>query len=190
MQQMSDNIQNLPEFSVRHYQNADLDGLRAIYGDDEFARPHLLQKYPRMREYLADEVLYYFTRYEPESLFVAEAQGEIIGALLGAINTPHQAQIYRRSTRPYLALRCLAGAYGWPAWALPVIRTEFAGWNLITPKVNRKLYPAHLHIGVLPAWRRHGVGTALMDSYAGYLRQKNVAGYHLYCSSFGVGLLS
>ena len=35
-----------------------------------------------MNEYLADEVSYYYSQYEPESLFVAEVIGEIDGALL------------------------------------------------------------------------------------------------------------
>jgi len=45
-------------FTVRSYTPADRPGVRAIYGDDEFARPALLRRYPRMADYLADELSY------------------------------------------------------------------------------------------------------------------------------------
>ncbi len=69
-----------PSFIIRPYQPHDRPGVRGIYGDDEFARPHLLLKYPRMRAYLADSMSYY-TDYEPESICVAEVGGEVVGAL-------------------------------------------------------------------------------------------------------------
>jgi ribosomal protein S18 acetylase RimI-like enzyme len=172
------------EFTLRYYQYNDLQGVRAIYGDDEFARPRLLHKYPRMKEYLADEASYYYTQYEPESLFVAEVNGKVVGALLGGVNTHRHEQYYKGRIKSYLAMRCLTGAYGWPLWLPAVIRTELAGRKIDAPQVDHKQYPAHLHIGILPAWRRHGIGTALMSCYSKHLRKKEVAGYHLYASSF------
>ena len=59
-----------------------------------------------------------------------------------------------------------------------------AGRNLQTPPVDRRQYPGHLHIGILPAWWRKGLGTALMSAYADYLSTKAIPGYHLYASSF------
>jgi len=171
-------------FVIRSYRRTDLPAVRAMYGDDEFARPALLRKYPRMGEYLADEVTYYYTHFEPESLFVAEVQGMVVGALLGAVETSRHAQIYVRRVQPYLFKRCLSGAYGWPAWFQAIWRTELAGRGLQIPQVDQRQYPAHLHIGLLPAWRRKGIGTALMTAYADYLRAQAVPGYHLYAASF------
>jgi len=56
----------------------DRPSVRKIYGFDEFARPRLLQRYPRYGTYLADEMSYY-PDYEPESLFVAEVEGQVVG---------------------------------------------------------------------------------------------------------------
>lgn len=170
--------------TLRPYQPTDLPGVRAIYGDDEFARPRLLRQYPRMRAYLADESSYYYTHYEPESLFVAQADGQIAGALLGAVDTRRHERYYSRRIRPYLALRCLVGAYGWPGWLGAVLRTEWADRQTVAPAFDRRQYPAHLHIGVLPAFRRQGIGAALMARYAAYLQEKGVPGYHLYASSY------
>lgn len=172
------------QFIIRNYRDADLQSVRNIFGEDEFARPRLLKKHPRMKEYLADEVSHYYTHYEPESVFVAEADGTIIGALLGAKNTLQYTKTYRLHIKPYLVRRCLSGVYGWPVWWLANLRTDFAGRNLKVPQVDYEQYPAHLHIGVLPSSRRKGVGTELMQRYAHYLQQYNVPGYHLYVSSF------
>jgi ribosomal protein S18 acetylase RimI-like enzyme len=154
-----------------------------IYGTDEFARPRLLQKYPRYSEYLADEMSYY-PDYEPKSLFVAEKNGQVVGALLGAVDTERFELVYRRRIRPLLVRRGLAGVYGWPGWLPAVCHTEWASREVRAPKVDRNKYPAHLHIGILPEFRRQGLGTALVSRYAEYLRLRGIAGYHLYASSF------
>jgi GNAT superfamily N-acetyltransferase len=168
---------------VRAYTLADRPAVRRNYGTDEFARPRLLSKYPLYSEYLADEMSYY-PDYEPESLFVAEVDGQVVGALLGAVDTSRFEQIYRERIRPRLLQRMLGGAYGWPGWLPAVLRTEWAGRHIQAPEVDLKRYPAHLHIGILPEWRRQGLGSALMVRYETYLRQRGVSGYHLYASSF------
>jgi GNAT superfamily N-acetyltransferase len=168
---------------VRTYTPADRPAVRRIYGTDEFARPHLQQKYPLYGEYLADEMSYY-PDYEPESLFVAEVDGQVVGAVLGAVDSERFERVYRQRTRPLVVRRGLSGAYGWPGWLPAVLRTEWAGRQIQAPEVDLKRYPAHLHIGILPEWRRQGLGGALMAHYETCLRQRGVFGYHLYASSF------
>ena len=173
----------MPQRLIRSYAISDRPAVRYIYGMDEFARPRLLHKYPRYAEYLADEMSYY-PDYEPESLFVAEVEGQVVGALLGAVNTARFELYYHRYVRPLLRKRTLSGTYGWPGWLPAVLRTAWAEREVKAPSIDRQQYPAHLHIGLLPAWRRQGLGTDLMAHYAAYLRQRGVPGYHLYASSF------
>jgi GNAT superfamily N-acetyltransferase len=168
---------------IRSYTPADRPAVRRIYGYDEFARPRLQQKHPRYSECLADEMSYY-PDYEPESLFVAEVNGQVVGALLGAVDTARFEQVYQRRIRRLLLYRILSGVYGWPGWLPAILRTEWAERGIKACKVDRNQYPAHLHIGLLPAWRRQGLGTQLMHCYAAYLRGLGVPGYHLYASSF------
>jgi GNAT superfamily N-acetyltransferase len=64
--------------------------------------------------------------------------------------------------------------------------TEIAN-RLQPPKripLDLSKYPAHLHIGVLPDWRRQRIGTALMSHFSQYLRRLGVSGYHLYASDY------
>jgi len=126
----------------------------------------------------------YYPDYEPESLFVADVDGEVVGALLGAVNTQRFEQIYRHRIRRLLFWRGLTGAYGRPGWLPAIWRTEWAEREVKAPEVDRNIYPAHLHISILPAFRRQGLGKALMEKYETYLRSRSVSGYHLYASSY------
>ena len=133
--------------------------------------------------YLADSMSGYYD-CEPESTLVAEAEGRVVAALLGTVDSRCYDVYERRHVRPLLFRRTLLGHYGWPAWLWPNLRTDLANRRMAPPPVDPQHYPAELHIGVLPAWRRLGIGTALMARFAAYLRERGVPGYHLYASSF------
>lgn len=168
---------------IRPYKPADRAAVRVLYGSDEFARPQLLAKYPQMRHYLADSMAHYYD-IEPESTFVATWQGEVIGSLLGTVDTQRNTERYRQQMLPLLRWRSFTGGYGWPGWLWSIWRTEWASKQVATPEIDLTDYPAHLHIGVQPQWRRQGIGTQLMTYFATYLHEHNIAGYHLYASSF------
>jgi GNAT superfamily N-acetyltransferase len=170
-------------FLVRPFTPPDREGVRRIYGDDEFARPELQRRYPRMSAYLADSMSHYFD-LEPESILVAEGDGQVAGALLGSVDMQRTEENHRRYTKPLLLKRTLSDVYGWPAWLWADWLTDLAGWKIDRPPIDLGKYPAHLHIGILPEWRRKGIGSALMDGYEDYLRSRGVPGYHLYASSF------
>ncbi len=170
-------------FTIRSYQNRDRVIVRQIYGTDEFARPQLMQKYPRMNLFLADSMSHYYD-HEPQSTFVAEVMGQVVGALLGTLNTEKCEKVFRQHIRPLLVKRTLLGRYGWPGFLLSILKTHLASPRIDAPRVDLGQYPAHLHIGILPDWRRQGIGTALMSEFERYLEQQNVPGYHLFASSF------
>jgi SAM-dependent methyltransferase len=76
-------------FSIRPYRATDRPGVRQIYGQDEFARPRLMGKYPRLSQYLADEASCYFTDYEPESLLVAKFPPASVDAVVSFYTLEH-----------------------------------------------------------------------------------------------------
>ena len=171
------------EFIVRPYRVSDREAVRQLAGEDEHARPDLAKRYPGFREYLADGLSHYYD-LEPESMLVAEANGVVIGNLLGAVDTKIAEQRQVTHVRRLRRKRLLMGAYGIPIWLIKVIKSERAPGITKAPYVDPARYPAHLHIGVTRQWRRKGVGSALMKAYEAYLRGRGVVGYHLYASSF------
>jgi len=157
--------------------------VRQLAGEDEHARPALAEKYRGYKEYLADGLSHYYD-VEPESMLVAEANGLVIGNLLGGVDTRVTAEREKTHLRRLRRKRLLLGAYGIPIWLIGVIRTDRTPPITEPPYLDLAKYPAHLHIGVTRAWRRRGVGSALMEAYETHLRSQGVAGYHLYASSF------
>jgi GNAT superfamily N-acetyltransferase len=174
---------NGPSLTIRAYEVQYRADVRTIYGNDEFARPRLMQKHPRMCHYLADSLSHYFDP-QPQSTFLAEVDDQVVGALLGTLDTEKCESIFRNRIRLLLIKRTLLGSYGWPGFLISILETHLASFHANRPHVNFDHCPAHLHIGLLPNWRRKGIGSALMSAFETYLQHQNVPGYHLYASSF------
>ena len=171
------------DFIIRPYRQSDRTAVRRFAAADEHERPRLLEKHPRLGDYRADGSAHYYD-LEPESCFIAEADGEFVGSLLGAVDAAVAEQREETYTRSLRRRRLLLGRYGIPTWFIPIIRTERAPRISEPPHVDPEKYPAELHIGVKRGWRRKGVGTALMKAFEAHLGNRGVPGYHLYASSY------
>ena len=136
---------------------------------------------------LADFLTCYYTDYEPESCFVAEAGGKVIGYVIGAKNVIRMGQLSRTRIVPKLIGRYLVkGAFlkaphalflaqVWRSW----LRGEFRA-----PDFSKE-YPATLHINLERDWRSRHLGNNLIHRYLDYLRQNNVSGVH--CGTMSEG---
>ena len=168
---------------IRNYRASDRENVKRFAAADEHERSEYLKKHPRLGDFRADGLAHYYD-LEPESFFVAECHGEFAGNLLGAVDSLVSEQREETYTRRLRRRRLLSGAYGFPTWLVPIIRTDRARLVTAPPDVDLRRYPAHLHIGVKREWRRKGVGTSLMNAFEDYLRTRNVPGYHIYASSY------
>lgn len=139
---------------------------------------------------VADFLTYYYIHFEPESCFVAEAEveaedgaaskGEVIGYLLGAVDTKRSNRIMTGKVYPRILWRIISGRYRLGrrelAYGLRWLRSVLGG-EIPKPDLNK--YPAHLHINILKGYRRRGIGTDLMVRFLEYLRERGVRGVHL-----------
>lgn len=97
---------------------------------------------------------------EPELAFVLEDQGRVVGYVVGTADTGRFAAAYRQHWIPRLADRYP------PTDTTPVTPSEhmiFLHHNperMVAPELAA--YPAHLHIDLLPAYQRRGLGRQLM----------------------------
>ncbi len=126
----------------------------------------------------------YYTDTEPQSTFVAEADGRVVGYLLGCLDTEHYNRIFARRVIPAVLGKILLGRYLIRRKTLRYFRSQLGQLIRREFKIpSLKLYPAHLHINIEEGYRRAGLGHLLMESYFAYLRENGVIGLHLGTSS-------
>ena len=120
----------------------------------------------------------YYTDREPESAFVAEHDGGVVGYLLGCVTSGP-------ASRPSAALaRHTIGRllFFRPGTARFLWRSRMghgAGSPLPTGELLDPRWPSHLHTNLLPEARGHGVGPRLMDAWLTRLRAVGSPGCHL-----------
>ncbi|MBT9132339.1 MAG: hypothetical protein DDT31_01115 [Syntrophomonadaceae bacterium] len=164
---------------IRSFESEDRDAVRRIFADTAyFGDP--LEIYFDDREMLCDYYTTYYTDYEPQSCFVAEADNEIIGYLMGCLNTERHQRVLRLKIVPTVLRNLFAGKYkmGRKTWRflLRCLRSALRGEFL---HVDEKCYPAHLHINIDAWFRGMKVGRSLMNSYLTWLRENSVPGVHV-----------
>jgi hypothetical protein len=166
---------------VRRYEERDRKAIRKICSDTALEKPH-----PQFHEDREMAPLYftdYYLDYEPESCFVAEAAGEIVGYLVGCKDT----RAFYRSFRNRYLPRILARV-GWKLLTLQYRKKatySVLWWTLIerfqrTEKLLIPLdeYPAHTHLNIVPAYRGCGLSNRLSKVFRQHLREKGINGLH------------
>ncbi|MER3484574.1 MAG: GNAT family N-acetyltransferase [Meiothermus sp.] len=108
--------------------------------------------------------------------FIAENEGqEPLGYILGTCDL-RRYQSWIVTHLPHLLLRAAGGQYSGLGRSLPyLLRMTRYPSHLASPEV----YPAQLHINLLPQSRGLGLGNRLMETYLDCLAGKNVAGVQL-----------
>ncbi len=88
----------MADFVIRPYQGKDREAIRKIAFDTAFMGEPA-EVFFTDQEVLADILTDYFTDHEPESLFVAESGGAIVGYLLGAKDSARVSRIFIKIIR-------------------------------------------------------------------------------------------
>lgn len=167
-------------YIIRQYRKRDRQYIRDIAWDTAFIGEPASAFFSD-KEILADFLTRYFTDYEPESCFVAEANGRVIGYLIGTKDTALLNRIFQFKIIPRLLIKGIINRvflkkknlifFSW--CLLSLLKGEFR-----TPSFY-KSYPATLHINLKPGFRRMRIGSRLITVYLSYLAKKGIAGVSL-----------
>jgi len=133
------------------------------------------------REIICDALNLYFTDYEPESCFVAEANSTVVGYLIGAKSKITAENFFKDRVILYLFWKALRSGVFLKRKNIAFIFSclqAFLTGGLATPDFTKE-YPATLHINISEKYRGKNIGTALISAYLGYLKQSLVPGVHL-----------
>ncbi|MDP2704801.1 MAG: GNAT family N-acetyltransferase [Patescibacteria group bacterium] len=172
---------------VRKYKKEDRPSVRRIVCDTA-AIGEPAELFFEDRGVLADFLSRYFTDYEPQSCFVAEHKGEVIGYLLGAKDTAAMKTALLLRIFPRLFMQALVrgtffkkknSSFIW----LSLLVSLKGGYSA----PNLSDYPAVLHINIDKNFRGGDAGTKLMAAYLDYLSKEKVQGVHLRTMSAKAG---
>ena len=129
----------------------------------------------------ADFLTLYFTDYEPESCFVAERRGHLVGYLIGAKDSGILAKTFIKNIAPRLFIKAICSATFLKKKNLRFIFSCFLSFlkkEFKEPDFSQE-YPAVLHINLTEGARGSGIGSRLINVFLEYLRQGKINGVHL-----------
>lgn len=133
------------------------------------------------REIISDALTLYFTDYEPESCFVAVANGVVVGFILGAKSKIVSEKILKHKIGPDLLWKSIKSG----TWLKKknIIFVVSCLWEVIKggfgePSFDQE-YPATLHINIQEGFRDLNLGAKLMHAYLDYLKAEKISGVHL-----------
>ena len=142
---------------IRPYAGRDREAVRSICMTTAQPQPRSESK----RFYLFQTACDYYLDCEPENCFVAEETDEngekrIVGYLLCAADCEDYARRFKEKYMPKLKQYGKLNAY-------------FARTDVMLFGQFAAFFPAHIRISVLPAWRRQGIGRALVEAIQPHL---------------------
>lgn len=129
---------------------------------------------------VADAILLYHIKVEPDSFLVAGAETRVSGYIAGCVDTRRFDRLYRRRVLPSLVLRIATQGH----WAHRICRRllydSMAYGRVLHAQRQRFLeaYPAHLHINVAQSARGAGMGSSLLAAFTAHLATHGVCGVH------------
>ena len=128
----------------------------------------------------------YYLRYEPESCFVAERAGRVVGYIMGCKDTRRYQRMVLLRYGPQLVVRVLARLLTGRYRRIATYRTLWwalsRGWREV-PEADLKHFPAHAHLGVDATLQRDGFliylcMVRLGDALIRHLCEREIRGLH------------
>lgn len=176
------------DYSVRSYMPGDRDAVRYICSETGFMGD-AQEVFFEGRDVFADMWSSYWIDYEPESTFVAELDGRVVGYMLGCTDTDRYERVFAKEIGPKLLRKALRqGVFIRRknlVYIAKVIRSHRRGEFRAPMSKIKAEYPAHLHNNIADPWLRgRGMGKAMMNAYLDYLRDRGVKGVHLGTTSY------
>ena len=176
--------QQAPSVGIRKFTAADRAAVRRICYDTGLMGESI-DPYFGCFDLFADYWMNYYTDYEPESAFVAEADGQVVGYLVGCKATSVQQEILKTKILPRIRRKLFSFGYKidrrFLKFMFRYMRSLYRREFVEEPV---KDYPAHLHMNLMKEYRSLGIGSLLMRAYLGYLRSNNIDGLHLGTTSY------
>jgi len=173
----------MPDFLVRPYQSTDREAVFRIAADTAFfGEP--VEAFLDDRRLFCDFFYAFYTDLEPDHGWVACADQEVVGFLMGCTDTRSRPRRWIQSILPVVTRQLAGGGYrlGWRTIRY-VTRLMLGGLRGERLVLDVKAYPAHLHVNLSSDWRGQGLGGKLLAAFIEQLRALEMPGVHLSTTS-------
>jgi len=165
---------------VRSYQSEDEGDVRKICGDTAFFGQKI-ELLINDRKLVVDALILYYINFEPESLFIIEHEGEVVGYLSGCVDTKRYDRTFSRHILPILIKQFFTHGH----WYSPLSWQLFIAYRKTAQErqriINRllEMYPAHCHMNLSRDFQHKGFGSQLFSHFLRYLVQHDIKGIHV-----------
>lgn len=168
-----------PSLQIRPYEPRDRADVRQICADTADAGLAIERFFPD-REVFADLLTNYYTEFEPESVFVADNGGEVVGYVTGCVDTKRFLRMMTWRIVPNVLVKALFRGTLWHPQTVRLFRTNVGMWLKNRYRKGPKLdgYPAHLHVNVREGFRGQRIGPRLVESFCERTRAAGIRGVH------------
>ena len=172
---------------IRPYEPRDRSALRQICCDTADAGQPSENFFPD-REVLADLVTKYYTECEPQSTFVADDDGHVVGYITGCLSTNRFLRAMMWRIVPATFVKALFRGVLWHPQTVRLVRTNFGLWlkGDYRRKETIRGYPAHLHVNVRERFRGQKLGQRLVETFCDRARAAKANGVHASVSAENV----
>lgn len=164
---------------IRAYRPDDRDAVRTI-ACETADRGEPVERFFHDRRVFADLLTRYYTDYEPHSLWVAEADGRVVGYLTGCLDTQRYWRLMCRDIIPRALWQAVCrGILGSPqTWRVVLAGIQTFAADGGRRAVSAATHPGHLHLNLVRAVRGQRVGQQLLEQFLAQARAAGVPGVH------------
>ena len=164
---------------IRPYEPRDRAGLRQICCDTADAGQPVERFFPD-REVFGDLLTNYYTEHEPQSTFVADDGGEVVGYVTGCLNTKRFLSTMKWRIVPMVLVKALLRGTLWHPQTVRLLRANLGLWLKSGHRTGPALddYLAHLHVNVRQGFRGQRLGQRLVETFCKRVRGAGVRGVH------------
>ena len=168
-----------PGVQIRLYRPSDRHGLRQICCDTADAGQPVERFFPD-RVVFGDLLTTYYTEFEPQSTFIADNDGEVVGYTTGCLDTKRFLSVMKWRIVPVVLVKALLRGTLWHPQTVHLLRTNLGLWlkggHRTRPTLND--YPAHLHVNLRQGFRGQRLGPRLVEKFCERARDGGALGVH------------
>jgi len=162
---------------IRPYEPRDRESVRSICCDTADGGEPVENFFPD-REVFADLLTSYYTDYEPESCWVGDSGGKVVGYVTGCLGTRRFSRVMAFAVAPRLVVKVFRREVLKYPQSKEFIRSNFGLWLRHRASVSLDEYPSHLHVNLRPGFRSKGLGGELVRRFLEQAKAAGSCGVH------------